>query len=161
MPRLHVRTMKLDDAETIRRVELACYGRHAGSLADLQRLIADPNGGGVVAEQRGQLLGFLVHSVYLRSSECIFRNLAVLPHCRRLGVGTALASFTFQYGNPDRPFSWKATVPERCVSMQMLLRDLGFQCSLIIPDHFTITQLAQDGYVFTRYRTADVLASSN
>ena len=93
--RVNVRRMELHDVEGILAVQAACPEIAQWTLWDYERVAQDEMGGWV-AEQEGNIVGFIVARRV--SSDMEILNFAVHDKVRRRGIGSALFNEAIDWG---------------------------------------------------------------
>lgn len=86
---MHIRAMGERDLEAMEAIRAASPEAGQWGLSAYRMLLAEPAKGRVlVAKQEDRVVGFLCYRVTGQEAEVL--NLAVLPECRRQGVGSGL-----------------------------------------------------------------------
>jgi ribosomal-protein-alanine N-acetyltransferase len=124
-------------------IENAAYASHASpwSSDDFLRCLRNRNCIGMVAEQCGDVVGYMVYGMFDRSIELL--NIAVSPNHRLLGIGSQmLAALEYKLVASHKRDKLTLLVREHNVVAQIFFRKHGFRATQVIRDCFQ----GEDGY---------------
>ena len=111
------------------------------SSDDFLRCLRNRNCIGMVAEQCGDVVGYMVYGMFDRSIELL--NIAVCPKHRLQGIGSQmLAALEYKLTASHRRDKLTLLVRERNVVAQIFFRKHGFRATQVIRDCFQ----GEDGY---------------
>jgi predicted N-acetyltransferase YhbS len=162
----NIRLMRKEDADAVRQVEAAAFGKWrqqvTGQSAELpQRTLVnvlacrekDP-AGAFVAEEEGGVVGFVFSRTW--GSVGWFGTFAVLPKCQQRGIGKKLISASLEYlGRAADRVIGLETMPDSPYNLGLYLRQ-GFRaCAPTLTLNKTLRESASQDVSLARWSAAD------
>ena len=122
-PIYRLRVMGLGDLRQVLQVEADSFG-HPWSEQDFVEHLADPNAVAIVAERRGQILGYEVFGIgipWFQLHSCVVRR-----EYRRRGIGSTMVASVARLVADRESAGIVTKIPERNVGAQLFFRQCGF-----------------------------------
>ena len=108
---------------------------------------------GMVAERDGLIVGYMIYTLHDKRLELL--NLAVLPDCRRQGVGRAMVDKLIDKLNQQRRRRISLKVIESNLPGQLFFRAMGFRARKVVHGWYDTTD--EDAYLMDYRIKAPVL----
>lgn len=142
---VHIRWMIRRDMPEVWEIEKACFPQ-PWSEEDFIRCLRQRNMVGMVAEYKGDVVGFDVYELHKHRLHIL--SIATRIDFWRHGIATRLIDKLKGKINPKTRRELTADVSEYSLNAQLFFRSQGFRCAKICRDHFND---GTDAY-FMRYR---------
>jgi [ribosomal protein S18]-alanine N-acetyltransferase len=145
-----VRLLGQDDIHEAVRIEIASF-EFPWTGSEFLEYVGSADKRGYTAKVGSAVVGYIafepiVHRQYVR-----IRNIAVDPHCRRIGIARYLIEYVREeYELNDRYKYLVATVRETNLDAQLFFKSVKFKCTKIIYDYYLGEGYTEPAYLMKR-----------
>lgn len=130
---IEIRPMTIEDAKAVHQIDRICFS-DAWSLRMFEELFQYPTNYYFVAEEKDVICGFAGISASIDTADIM--NIAVLPECRRRGIGQKLLTTIWNQAKECGCEQIMLEVRESNTSAQMLYANNGFQQIAVRKDYY-------------------------
>lgn len=137
----NVRWMIRRDMVSVLEIENQAFGFDAWSEEEFRQL-RQRNTIGMVAERNDQVVGFMIYE--LHKNRLYLLNFAVVEHCRRSGVGSAMIGKLKSKLTPDRRNRITLDIRETNLPGQLFFKAMGFRAVTVLRNYYD--DCSEDAY---------------
>lgn len=154
--RVHLRDMVPHDLQYVLPIEQASFS-HPWTFQDFKACLSQRGTFSLVAEYGSRICGYCVYE--LRPSYIELVSMAVLPDCRRMGVGSQMLVKLYRQATYHNRRRLVAQVSERNVGCQLFFRANGIKCTRTLRNEYA--DIGEDAYFFERRCSAFAQVEAN
>lgn len=151
---IHIRWMIRSDMPKVCMIERECFD-DPWTHDEFMRCLQMRNCIGMVAEDRDNVVGYMIYELHQRSLKLI--NLAVTGREQRREIGSQMIHKLQTKMNPDRRARITVDVRERNCGAQLFFASLGFRCVKTLEGYYNtgedayVMELPAPGVPYTSY----------